>query len=53
MIRRIVFHTLLAALLIGALGAAYQGARQGDGLAGPAAILAAVLPGHGHDDDDD
>lgn len=53
MIRRIVLHTFLAALLIGGLGALYQAVRQGDGFAGPAAILAALSPAHEHDDDDD
>lgn len=50
MIRQMVLHTLIAGLLVGALGAAYQGLREGDATAGPTALLAALWPGSGHDD---
>jgi hypothetical protein len=45
-----VLHTLIAGLLVGALGMAYQGLREGDANAGSTALLAALWPGPGHDD---
>ncbi|WP_448207135.1 hypothetical protein [Azospirillum sp. sgz302134] len=50
MIRRMMIHSLVAALLVAAAAFSWQALATRDGAAGTAGALAAVLFGGGHDD---
>ncbi len=50
MIRRMLIHTVIATLLVGAFALAWQAFAKGQGVAGTVAALVAERE-HGHDDD--